>query len=329
MKLGSLNLKNNLILAPLMNITTPVYRRFCRHFSEIGLVCAPMLYTKRLMKNPKFVEHELYKIEEERPISIQLIGSEPKSLIKAIEYLESYKFDVLDLNAGCPSKRAIKGKDGGYLLNDLKKLGELVNICLKYSSRPVSLKSRLGFETSDNISELAKLINNTELDFVTIHARSVKSGFNESTLNIEALKQLRKMINIPLVGNGDINDPKMAEYLLDYTKADAIMIGRGSMGYPEIFSHIHEFLTKGLEFSHNNSINLMKKFADLYEKYIDKVLEGNTLEYPHEDYKFVELKRNAIWLTKNIKDSTSIRRKLSNTKNIEQLKFILQNFNEN
>ena len=329
MKLGSLNLKNNLILAPLQNVTTGPYRRFCRHFFEIGLVVVPMLYTKRLVKSPKSIEHDLLKIEEERPISVQLIGSDPDSLKKAIEYLESYEFDVLDLNAGCPSKRAIRSKEGGYLLKDLKQLEQLINIGIKYSSRPVSLKTRIGFEHSDNMDNLAELINNSGLDFITIHARTVNSRFFESTLNLEALRKFKEMINKPLIGNGDINNPKSAKIFIDYTNVDALMIGRGCIGYPEIFYHIYKYFKKGIEYSHDNSIKLMREYTNLYEKYIDEFLNGTKLNYSHEDFKLVELKRNAIWLTKNIKNSTSIRRDLSNSKNLGQLKEVLQKINEN
>ncbi len=329
MKLGSLYLKNNLVLSPMMNITSAPYRTFCRHFFEIGLVVVPMLYTKRIVKSPKSIEHELLKIEHERPISVQLIGFDPNSLKKAIDYLDSYEFDALDLNAGCPSKRAIKSKEGGYLLKDLKQLEQLIDIGVKYSSRPVSLKTRLGFDHSDNIDELVKLINNSGLDFITIHARTVNSRFFESGLNLDALRKFKKMINKPVIGNGDINNPKFAKDFINYTNVDALMIGRGSIGYPEIFHHIYEYLTKGIEYSHDNSIKLMIEYSNLYEKYIDEFLNGIRLKYSHEDFKFVELKRNAIWFTKEIKDSTSIRRDLSNTKNLEQLKEVLLKINGN
>ena len=329
MKLGTLNLKNNLILAPLQNVTTGPYRMFCRHFFEIGLVVVPMLYTKRIVKSPKSIKHELLKIEHERPISVQLIGSDPNSLKNAIDYLDSYEFDALDLNAGCPSKRAIRSKEGGYLLKDLKQLEQLINIGVKYSSRPVSLKTRLGFDHSDNIDKLVKLINNSGLEFITIHARTVNSRFYESSINLEALRKFKEMINKPLIGNGDINNPKSAKDFINYTNVDAIMIGRGSIGYPEIFHHVYEYLTKGIEYSHNNSIKLMIEYTNLYEKYIDEFLNGIRLKYSHEEFKFVELKRNAIWFTKEIKDSTSIRRDLSNTKNLKQLKEVLQRINEN
>ncbi len=330
MKLGSLTLKNNLILAPLMNITTPIYRRFCRHFSEIGLVSVPMLYTKRLMKNPKSVEQDLFKIEEERPISIQLIGNDINALKSAITYLESYKFDVLDINAGCPSKRAIKANEGGALLKDLENLKNLLSVAVKYCSKPVSLKTRLGFTHSDMnfLNELAKVINTSGISFATIHARLIKYRMNDSKLDLKGLKNLKQIAEIPIVGNGDVIDPYTAKKMSGYTKVDAIMIGRGSIGYPLIFSHVQDYLSNEIEISHQNNIQLMKEHTKIYERYIDEFLKDISLNYSHEEFKFVELKRNAIWLTKNIKDSTYIRRDLSNAKNLKQLKNVLQNINE-
>ena len=329
MKLGSITLKNNLVLAPLQNVTTAPYRRFCRLFFDIGLVCVPMLYTKRLMNRPKSLEQELAKIEQERPISIQLIGSDIEALRKAIEYLESYKFDVIDINAGCPSKRAIQSKEGGYLLKDLPKLAKILQIALKYSSRPVSLKTRLGFHNSDKIDDLAKIVNNSNISFLTMHARTVESRFGNDTLNLDALKRLKELIRVPLIGSGDIINPEIAKNVLEYTKVDALMIGRGSIGNPKIFHHINEYLTKKIKVFTRNNINSLKNYVKIYEQVLDDYIEETKLSYPIEKYKFTELKRNAIWLTKNIKESTFLRRELGNAKNLNQLRNILQNLNAN
>jgi tRNA-dihydrouridine synthase B len=329
MKLGSLYLKNNLMLSPMMNVTTAPYRRFCRLFFDIGLVCVPMLYTKRLMNSPKSLEQELVKIEEERPISVQLIGSDIKALRKAIEYLESYRFDVIDINAGCPSKRAIQGKEGGYLLKDLPKLERILQIALKYSSRPVSLKTRLGFQDFDKIGDLAKIVNNSNISFLTIHARTVKSRVGNNTLNLDALKRIKELIRVPLIGNGDIINPDIAKNVLEYTKVDALMIGRGSIGNPKLFHQINEYLTKKIKTFTQNNIDSLKNYVKIYEQVLDDYIEETELNYPNEKYKFTELKRNAIWLTKNIKDSTFLRRELSNAKNLNQLRISLQNLNTN
>jgi len=325
MKLGSLHLENRYILAPMQNVTTSPYRRFCRKFQKIGLVSVPMLYTKRIEKNPETIVHDLCKIEEERPISVQLISSDPISLKKSIHYLESYKFDVLDINAGCPSKRAIKAKEGGYLLKDLERLENLVKIAVKNSSKPVSLKIRIGFENSNNIKELAEIANNSGIDFLTVHARTVKSFFERNPLNLEVVKKLKENLIIPLVGNGDIASPIAAKHFIDYTNVDALMIGRESMGNPQIFNQIHEYFTKGKEILFRNDKEKMLQNIEIYKKCLDEFLNGIILPRNINEYKFMELKRNSIWLAKSIKNSVIIKRQISNTKNLEQLELVLNN----
>jgi len=323
MKLGILNLENRYILAPMQNVTTAPYRRFIRKFYKVGLVSVPMLYTKRIVKNPKSIKDELYKIEEERPISIQLIGNDPNSLKEAMYYLESYNFDVLDINAGCPSKRAIKAKEGGYLMKDLESLEKIVKMAVKYSSKPVSLKIRTGFDIPMNIGKILKIVNNSGIDFLIIHARPVKSNYNVGDLDLETVKQLKENLTVPLIGNGNIRNPIIAKHFIDYTNVDALMIGRESMGNPEIFSQIHEYFTQGKFAPLNNNIERIKNHFVIYEEILDDYLTGISYSYGNEVFKFRELKRNTIWLFKNVNNSTKIRTQLSETKSLNQLKLIL------
>ncbi len=325
MRLGKLKLENNLILAPMQNVTTGPYRRFCRKNCKIGLVCVPMLYSNGITRNPDSIAFDLHKIEEERPISVQLIGSDIESLKGSIEILESYKFDVLDINAGCPSKRAIKSNQGGYLLKDFEKLEDLLTKAVKFSSKPVSLKTRIGFTQHLNLEEFKKIINDSGIEFLTVHARKVKDRFNESALDLEFLKRLKKAISVPLIGNGNITDPKFAKEFIDYTKVDALMIGRGSIGNPEIFHQIHRYLSEGKEIRVKNNLESMINYIKIYENLIDGFLDEVRLNYPIEEFKFIEMKRNSIWLTKKIDEATDLRRKISETKNLSQLNGVLHN----
>ncbi|MFW9946912.1 MAG: tRNA dihydrouridine synthase [Candidatus Odinarchaeota archaeon] len=325
MKLGTLSIDNNLLLAPMQEVTTAPYRRFCRKFQKIGLVYVPMLYIKKIEKNPNSFIPELYKIEEERPISIQLIGSDPEVLKKTITILESYKFDMLDINAGCPSKRAIKAKEGAFLLEDLDKLANLTNIALKFSSRPVSLKVRIGVSEITNLNKLIRVVNGSALEFLIVHGRTVKDKFNKSQLDLETIKSIKDRSNTPVIGNGDIDSPSKAKMFLDYTGVDALMIGRGSIGNPEIFNQISYFLKEERYILFKNNIHKMQKNIRLYEDCIDEIVNNEfTISHSIDDYKFKELKRNSIWLTKNIEDSTLLREKISNTKNLRELKEVLQ-----
>ncbi|MFW9894690.1 MAG: tRNA dihydrouridine synthase [Candidatus Thorarchaeota archaeon] len=324
MKLGTLNLTNRYVLAPMQRVTTAPYRRFCRKFSEIGLVSVPMIYTKRIVSNSKSLEQELYKIEEEKPISIQLIGSDTNALETSIDVLESYKYDVLDINAGCPSRRAINAKEGGYLMNNFDRLIELLRVAVKKSSKPISLKVRTGFAKPMDITSFSNIVNNSGIDFLIIHARTVKSNFIKGTIDLDTVKRLKEKLNIPLVGNGDISDPMSAKNFIDYTQVDALMIGRESIGNPMIFHQIHEYLTDGKEVPFRNNRDILKDNFKIYEDIVDEFLDNIQYPYGNEKFKFNEMKKNAIWLTKGIENSTSIRTRLSITRNLKQLKVILK-----
>ncbi|MFX1288819.1 MAG: tRNA dihydrouridine synthase [Promethearchaeota archaeon] len=320
MKLGTLLLANNLVLAPMLQVSTAPFRRFCRSFGEIGLVSVPMLYTKRIEKSPRSVLMDLHKIEDEKPLSVQLIGSDLNALRSSIEFLESYKFAVLDINAGCPSKRAIKAQEGGYLLKDLEKLKKLIEVAVKYSTRPVSLKIRIGFNSSKDIDEIINIINNSSIEFVTVHGRTVRDRFFDSTLNLDAIKKIKSLLNVPVVGNGNIINPKIAQEFLEFTNVDALMIGRASMGNPEIFNQINQYLNEGVEQISENNLKKMKKHIKLYERCVNEYLNNNfEIPYSFEKYKFMELRRNLIWLSKSIQGSTDLRIKISKTKNLEEL----------
>ncbi|MBY8980495.1 MAG: tRNA-dihydrouridine synthase family protein [Candidatus Lokiarchaeota archaeon] len=324
MKLGTLFLENNLILAPMLQVSTAPFRRFCRKFSHIGLVCVPMLYTKRIETHSRSILRYLHKIEEERPVSVQLIGSDLDALKSSIDFLESYQFDVLDINAGCPSRRAIKAEEGGYLLKNLDVLETLLKASVKYSSRPVSLKMRTGFNNTNNIEKIADIVNRSGIDFLTIHGRTVKERYYDSTLDLNTIKKIKSLVKIPVVGNGNIYGGLTAVKFLEFTKVDAVMIGRASMGNPEIFQQINQYFSKGIEPKQENSFSKVRKYLKMYEECIDEFLD-DTIDMPfsHEKFKLMELRRNAIWFTKNIEASTSIRTQFSKTKNLEELRNLI------
>ncbi|MBY9015099.1 MAG: tRNA-dihydrouridine synthase family protein [Candidatus Lokiarchaeota archaeon] len=324
MKLGTLFLENNLILAPMLQVSTAPFRRFCRKFGNIGLVCVPMLYTKRIETHSRSVLRYLHKIEEERPVSVQLIGSDLDALKSSIDFLESYQFDVLDINAGCPSRRALKAKEGGYLLKNLGILETLLKASVKYSSRPVSLKMRTGFNNTNNIDTIADIVNRSGIEFLTIHGRTVKDGYYGSTLDLNTIKKIKSLVKIPVVGNGNIYGGLTAEKFLGFTNVDALMIGRASMGNPEIFRQINQYFSKGIEPTHENSMIKIRKYFKLYEECVDEFLD-NAIDIPfsHEKLKLMELRRNAIWFTKNFQNSTKLRTQISKVKDLEELRELI------
>ncbi|MHA1727086.1 MAG: tRNA-dihydrouridine synthase, partial [Promethearchaeota archaeon] len=147
---------------------------------------------------------------------------------------------------------------------------------------------------------------------------------DDSKLNLEFIRNLKEEVNIPIIGNGSIDSPQFAEHFLKYTRVDGLMIGRASIGNPEIFKQIGVFLEKKIILEHENTIPLFLERVKIYEKCIDEFInDGLKLKYPLEKYKFNELFRNAIWLTKGLKEATILRRLLSKASNLEQLKKVI------
>jgi tRNA-dihydrouridine synthase len=285
-----------------------------------------MIYTKRLEKCSNSVLKELYKIEEERPISIQLIGSDNDSFKKSIDFLSSYKYDILDINAGCPSKRALKAKEGGHLLRDLEKLRLILNTANKFSSKPISMKIRSGYNSVQELNQIARIINDSNIDLITIHGRTVKDRFDDSKFNFEVLKSLKDQVSIPVIGNGDIDSPVRAKKVLDVTKVDGLMIGRASMGNPKIFSQITDFLKYGHYIENEYNILRMFDYLHVFEALIDEMNYNNCrFSSSVDEIKYIELKRNAIWLTKHMKNAKGLRVALSKSNTLEELNLTLEN----
>ena len=175
---------------------------------------------------------------------------------------------------------------------------------------------------------MTNIINNSGIEFLTVHGRTVRDRFNDSTLNLGAIKKMKSLLRIPVVGNGNIFNPKMAREFLEFTNVDVLMIGRAAMGNPEIFNHIDKYLKEGVEHITENNIKKMKENIKLYEHCINEYLSDNfVIPYSFEKYKFMELKRNLIWLSKNIQGSTNLRIKISKTKNLDELDQIINGLN--
>jgi tRNA-dihydrouridine synthase B len=292
-------LKNKLILAPMAEVTSLPFRLLCRKYG------ASMAYTEQISalaitrNSPKSLEMASTN-KKDKPIGLQLFGRNPKILTKAAKKL--YKnFNVIDINMGCPSKKIIKEGYGAALLKEKSKIKQIIQTLVKEIPRPITVKMRSGFK-KDEALELAKIIESSGASAITIHARTQTQGYSGKA-DWSVIKQLKKHLKIPIIGNGDVIDGITAKKMLTQTKCDYIMIGRAAKNNPFIFKQILNYL--------KTNKTLEKK--NLFQEY--KKLEKN----------FKLLKMRAIDFTKGIKNSAKLRQKLSNTKNIEQIETLLKN----
>lgn len=247
MKIGSIEFKDRpLFLAPMEDVTDPAFRLICKRFG------ADMLYTEfvsadALIRNVQRTEQKLTIHEEERPIAIQLYGRDIDPLTEAAKIAENAKADIIDINFGCPVKKVAGKGAGAGLLNDIPKMLKITSSIVKSVNVPVTVKTRLGWDDSSKvIVDLALRLQDCGISALTIHGRTRAQMYKgEADWSLIGDVKNHPLINIPIIGNGDVTTPERAKYNFDTYGVDAVMIGRGSIGRPWIFSEIKNYFATG------------------------------------------------------------------------------------
>ena len=222
-------------LAPLAGYTDLPFRSVVKKF-ECDLTFSEMINVNAIAYNNEKTKKMMIKSPIENPYFIQIAANNPQKAIKAVEIInENDDIDGIDINLGCPVQKARKSGYGGVLLKDenKEKLKEIINNIIKTSKKPVSAKIRLGFEKKVAVDR-AKLLEDLGVEFITVHGRTVKQMY-KGQANYEEIKKVVKAVNIPVIANGDITDYKKAKYVLNFTGAKGVAIGRGAIGHPWIF----------------------------------------------------------------------------------------------
>jgi tRNA-dihydrouridine synthase B len=221
-------------LAPLAGYTDLPFRRVVKKFGA-DLTVSEMISANALIHNSKRTLKMVEKSSNENPYSVQLAGNDLNVIREAVEILNDCEgIDCIDLNSGCPAPKIANNSCGSALLKDLKLFEQILNTIKKYSNKPyTSVKVRIGFDTKIP-EDIAKAINNSGVDFVAVHGRT-KSGGYKSIVDYDAIRVIKDIVNIPVIANGDIKSLNDANSVMEYTKADGVMIGRGAIGNPWIF----------------------------------------------------------------------------------------------
>ena len=242
-KIGNVEIKNQIVLAPMAGISNSAFRRIAKEMG-VGLVVAEMVSDKAIYFGSQKTIDMLYMKEEERPISQQIFGSDKESFVYAAKYiLKTMKPDIIDINMGCPvPKVATRAQAGSALLKNPNKVYEIVKAVVDAVDIPVTVKIRSGWdEKSINAVEIAKVIEKAGASAITIHPRTRAQGYSgKADWNI--IKQVKENVKIPVIGNGDIKTCYDAKKMLEETKCDAVMIGRGVLGNPWLIRECIDYL---------------------------------------------------------------------------------------
>ena len=242
-KIGNVEIKNKIVLAPMAGISNSAFRRIAKEMG-VGLVVAEMVSDKAIYFGSQKTIDMLYMKEEERPISQQIFGSDKESFVYAAKYiLKTMKPDIIDINMGCPvPKVATRAQAGSALLKNPDKVYEIVKAVVEAVNVPVTVKIRSGWdEKSINAVEIAKVIEKAGASAITVHPRTRSQGYSgKADWNI--IKQVKENVSIPVIGNGDVKTCYDAKKMLDETKCDAVMIGRGVLGNPWLIRDCIDYL---------------------------------------------------------------------------------------
>ncbi len=247
MNIGHLQIKTNVFLAPMAGITDLPFRIIARPFG-CGIAFTEMISAAGLIRNTKKTMRYIESDPSDRPLGIQLFGNEPAILADAVKIVEQHGVDLIDFNMGCPVKKVVKTGAGAALMKDPKLAGAVMEKMRKATSLPLTVKIRSGWNARQlNALEIAKLAEDSGFDAVSIHPRSADQGFS-SRADWSLIGTLKQSLHIPVIGNGDIRTPQDAARMINETKCDAVMIGRGVLGNPWLIANIVSYLNGGETF---------------------------------------------------------------------------------
>ena len=242
LKIGDVELENNVLLAPMAGITDLPFRVIAKK-QGVGLVYTEMVSSKAIFHNDEKTKKLLNIEGEKRPIAVQIFGSDIESMVYAAKYVEPIA-DIIDINMGCPAPKVVKNGEGSKLLLNLDLAEEILKAVVQAVKKPVTVKIRKGWNNSNIVAvEAAKRFERAGAKGITIHGRT-REEYYSGNCDLDIIKQVKEAVNIPVIGNGDIKDIKSAEKMFENTGVDGIMIGRASLGNPWVFKEIIEGLTQ-------------------------------------------------------------------------------------
>lgn len=262
-KIGNVKIKNRLFLAPMVDVTDLPYRLICKK-AGAGMVYTEMIYLDAITHENDKTKKLMQTIKEEKPIGIQITGSKIKELKQAISMNSFDRYDLVDINCGCPSVRITGNEAGAFLLKKPKKISNMIKM-LKDSGHITTAKIRLGYDKND-VSKIAKMIEKSGADALTLHARlAIQSG--KTPADWTQIEKIKREIGIPVIGNGDVFSGESAKKMLSI--CDGVMIARGAIGDPFIFERILYYLKTGKEkeFDLEKNINSFEEYIELCKKY--------------------------------------------------------------
>lgn len=309
MKIGNVEIKNGICLAPMAGVADRAFRELCIDYGA-GYVVSEMVSAKGFTMGDKKSRQLLTLGEKENPAGIQLFGDDPLIMAKAAKLCKEFKPDIIDINMGCPAPKIAMNGGGASLMRKPELAGEIIKEVVNATDLPVTVKIRKGWDNdSVNAVEIAKIAEKNGAQAVTVHGRTRVQMYS-GTVDYDIIAKVKQAVDIPVIGNGDIVDEQSAAIMLEKTNCDGIMIGRGALGNPWIFRRLNAYLTECRVLP---EVGVNEKMVVML-KHIKKIIE-----YKGEYTAMREARHHAAYYTKGIRGSAAYRKEISSFEHFEQL----------
>ncbi len=316
LKIGNVELENNLILAPMAGVTDLPFRLLCKE-QGAALCCMEMVSAKGILYNNKNTESLLTVDERERPVSLQLFGSDPEIMGQMAAKIEHRNFDILDINMGCPVPKVVNNGDGSALMKNPVLAGQIIESMVKAIDKPVTVKIRKGFDDDHvNAVEMAHVAEESGAAAVAVHGRT-REQYYSGKADWDIIAKVKAAVSIPVIGNGDILDAKDVIAMSEQTGCDGFMIGRGAQGNPWIFHQILHYFETG---------ELIGK--PTMEEMIKTMLRHAKMQIEFKgDYLGIrEMRKHAAWYTAGYKGASKLRGRINDVESYEDLEALFESF---
>jgi tRNA-dihydrouridine synthase B len=308
-----------LFLAPMAGITDKPFRSVCKEQGADVLI-TEMISTRGLYYSDCKTKKLLGIDDKEHPIGIQLFGNDPSFFKSAVKKIESISFDFININMGCPTPKIVKNGDGCALMRSPELAGNIIKEVSKTTLKPVSIKIRKGWdESSVNAVEFSIMAEKSGASSIILHGRT-REQFYSGKADWNIIREVKQNVSIPVIGNGDIFSPKDAKTMIELTRCDGIMIGRGALGYPWIFREVKHFLKTG---------DLLQP-PTLEERLMIMLTHlERAIDFHGERLGILEMRKHLSWYLKGLPNSAPVKRVIQQSKDKAEIKQVITTYFEN